>query len=771
MKTRIPLLGRRLLVLYTILISVLYVPSIAFAMEPIGTIGQPLPEHHAFLPDGNILCAVPTHIQVIDPRTGKVIDEFGEGTYISEVVFSPTTEHLAILNYDSDSRITTINIWDTNAREQIAKWEIPASISVAAFSPIDSLFAISFNDEIHLWNWQIGAFRGKMIGQRRPWERCHSSSGGGRTCTSLPRDHASVFTSDGRYLIVASNRPDVELWNVKTRRLEGHFEGHTGNWVENAVLSPDGTRLATYEKDCNNVYVWNVETQTLLWQEESGISRISDVVFSPDNRHLYVAAQTGTLNRSGGGPWQGWDDQVRIWDVASGKQLDAFGDDFYFLKATALSPDGKTMLLHYWDAVVLWSIESKQPLNVWADFVYSWKDALSANGQTFISVTPYFIKTWDIPSRQMRLRISAERGLFRESAISSDGKKLAIGRDPWVEVRNLRTGAVENQFRYGHGYSDIAFSSTGRWVAARGFKSIYLFDLENPERIQRAFTEDGPDIDISSLFMFSENDAYLAASTRTDDNQYWVLLWKREGDTFVFQYAWQVPELCSQSRLAFGSDTNGSPLLAVPRTRETQIWKLLLDSPQLVKTLDAGFPAHFTPDGRYLFAGQDRYLQIWDWKTETLIEHSPIPDHLALSRDGTILLSYADTGQIQIWDAKALLPSKTIVTPHGKQIVILGEVKRNQLLQNFPNPFNPETWIPFQLTAESYVTIHIHNATGQLVRRLSAGTIPAGDHSSQAQAVYWDGRNQVGEPVSSGVYLYTIHAGDFSATRKMIIRK
>ena len=773
MKTRVTL-SRRSLQVYIALISSIYISYVALAIEPIGTIGQPLPEQHAFLPDGNILRAVLSHIQIIEADTGAVIDEFGERTYISDVVFSPTAEHLAILNYSPDSKITDINIWDVETREQIADWKIPAQISVAAFSPVDTLFAISFNDEIHLWNWQIGAFRGKMIGQRRPWESCHSISGGGITCTSLPRDRASTFSPDGRYLIVASNRPDVELWNIKTRRLEGHFEGHTGNWVEDAVISPDGTRLATYEKDSNDVYVWDVETQQLLWQEKNGISRISDVVFSPDSRHLYVASQTGTLNWSGAGPWQGWDDHIRVWDVASGQQLDAFGDNFYFLKATALSPDGKTMLLHYLDAVVLWNIESKQPLSVWTDFVSGWNDALSANGQTFVSVSRYFVKTWDIPSRQMRLLISAERGLFRESAISSDGKKIAIGRDPWIEIRNLRTGAVENRFQYGYGYSDIAFSSTGRWIAARGSKSIFLFDLENPEKIQRAFTEGGPDIDISSLFTFSENDEYLAATTRRDGNgiwQYWILLWKREGDTFNFQYAWQVPELSSHSKLAFGSDTDDSLLLAVPRIRETQVWKLLPNGPQLLKTLETGFPSHFTPDGRYLFAGQDRNLQIWDWKTETPIAHTPIPDHFAISRDASILLSYAETGQIRIWDAKALLPSQTVVTPRGKHIVTLGEVKLNQLLQNFPNPFNPETWIPFRLTNESHVTIQIYSSTGQLVRRLSPGIMPAGDYSSQSQAVYWNGRNQTGEPVSSGVYLYTINAGDFSATGKMLIRK
>ncbi len=84
---------------------------------------------------------------------------------------------------------------------------------------------------------------------------------------------------------------------------------------------------------------------------------------------------------------------------------------------------------------------------------------------------------------------------------------------------------------------------------------------------------------------------------------------------------------------------------------------------------------------------------------------------------------------------------------------------------------NPETWIPFRLTDARHVTVRIYSPTGQLVRRLSPGIMPAGDHSSQSEAIHWDGRNQIGEPVSSGIYLYTINAGDFSATRKMLIRK
>ena len=69
------------------------------------------------------------------------------------------------------------------------------------------------------------------------------------------------------------------------------------------------------------------------------------------------------------------------------------------------------------------------------------------------------------------------------------------------------------------------------------------------------------------------------------------------------------------------------------------------------------------------------------------------------------------------------------VEPKGKKLVTLGQIKRNELLQNFPNPFNPETWIPFRLADEAEVTIHIHTSTGKLVRSLSLGKMAAGDYT------------------------------------------
>ena len=93
------------------------------------------------------------------------------------------------------------------------------------------------------------------------------------------------------------------------------------------------------------------------------------------------------------------------------------------------------------------------------------------------------------------------------------------------------------------------------------------------------------------------------------------------------------------------------------------------------------------------------------------------------------------------------------------------------LLTNCPNPFNPETWIPYRLANPAKVTVSIHAADGNLVRTLTLGQQPAGIFESRHRAAYWDGKNEVGEPVASGIYFYTLTAGDFTATRKMLIRK
>ncbi len=89
--------------------------------------------------------------------------------------------------------------------------------------------------------------------------------------------------------------------------------------------------------------------------------------------------------------------------------------------------------------------------------------------------------------------------------------------------------------------------------------------------------------------------------------------------------------------------------------------------------------------------------------------------------------------------------------------------------QNFPNPFNPETWIPYQLAQPSYVTIRIYRSTGALTRTIDMGTQEAGFYVDKTKAAYWDGTDDTGQKMSSGVYFYTIQADGFVATRKMLL--
>ena len=95
----------------------------------------------------------------------------------------------------------------------------------------------------------------------------------------------------------------------------------------------------------------------------------------------------------------------------------------------------------------------------------------------------------------------------------------------------------------------------------------------------------------------------------------------------------------------------------------------------------------------------------------------------------------------------------------------------NGLGNAYPSPGNPNIWIPFTLADARHVVIKIHDMSGRLIRTLDIGHISAGFYTTKEKAAYWDGRNGAGEEVSSGVYFYTIQAGDFTATRKLVIAR
>jgi hypothetical protein len=146
------------------------------------------------------------------------------------------------------------------------------------------------------------------------------------------------------------------------------------------------------------------------------------------------------------------------------------------------------------------------------------------------------------------------------------------------------------------------------------------------------------------------------------------------------------------------------------------------------------------------------------------------------------VIAAGDSLMVTIEDANRIYQNETFeIVTNVKDIqnhrVILKPIqlytvpKKTKLLANYPNPFNPETWIPYQLSQDSHVTIRIYDLSGRLVRSLDLGHRSAGHYITPSKAVYWDGANQLGEHVASGVYFYTLQADRFAATRKLFIMK
>ena len=106
-----------------------------------------------------------------------------------------------------------------------------------------------------------------------------------------------------------------------------------------------------------------------------------------------------------------------------------------------------------------------------------------------------------------------------------------------------------------------------------------------------------------------------------------------------------------------------------------------------------------------------------------------------------------------------------------QQLIATARPEKTQLLANYPNPFNPETWIPYELTTDTDVKITIYNAQGVVIRALQLGQQSAGYYTDRERAAYWDGRNALGEQVASGIYFYQFETDDMSSLRKMVILK
>ena len=241
--------------------------------------------------------------------------------------------------------------------------------------------------------------------------------------------------------------------------------------------------------------------------------------------------------------------------------------------------------------------------------------------------------------------------------------------------------------------------------------------------------------------------------------------------------------------LAYSPD--GSTLASGSRDNTVRLWDAR--SGEGLKTLEGHMDevtsVAFSPDGFTLASGgewHDRTVRLWDVRNvsglQILEGHAEEVTSVAFSPDGFTLASGSEDGTMLLWEYRRRVTTWGAI----KQIEVIDGTKpllersplvapatptETALLPNYPNPFNPETWIPYQLAKLAEVNVTIYDMNGEWVRTLAVGHQPAGVYRSRSRAAYWDGRNQQRETVANGVYFCTLRAGDYTATRKMLIGK
>ena len=209
----------------------------------------------------------------------------------------------------------------------------------------------------------------------------------------------------------------------------------------------------------------------------------------------------------------------------------------------------------------------------------------------------------------------------------------------------------------------------------------------------------------------------------------------------------------------------------VNRDGQVSILDLILIARQLGKRVPADSPVDLNRDGVVSILDLILAAQAIGSTTTSAAPVALNPDLI-----GAVGAESADAATIEAWIAQARLEDDgSLAFKQGIENLenLLASLipEETALLANYPNPFNPETWIPYQLATPAEVTLKIYDMNGQLVRRLAVGYQAAGMYRSRNRAAYWDGRNQLGEFVASGLYFYTLTAGDFTATRRMLILK
>ena len=692
-------------------------------------------ESLSFSPDGNAIATgdIDGVIFFWDVSTGKNIKTLsGHTDWVFSVAFSPDGNTLA-----SGYRDNTIFLWDVSTGTHIrtlsghTHW-----VESLSFSPDGTTLASGSRGETFLWDVSTGknirtisggyslsfspdgtTLASGSSGDIRLWDV--STGKNIRTISGHTRS-SGEFSPDRNTLAIASG-VDIHLWEVSTST-HITLTGHTDR-VYRVLFSPDGTTLASVSWD-GTIRLWDVSTGENI--KTIPVHHYGIVSFSPDGRTL----------ASGSG------NEIHLFDVSTGMHIRTLkGGHACNIRSLSFSPDGNTLATGNSTATIfLFHVSTRTHIKTLTGHTSHVDSVLfSPDGNTLASrgFGNEGIRLWDVSTRTHIRTLSGHTGRVNSLSFSPDGNTIVSGggfTDGTIRLWDVSTGENIKTLTGHTSVHSVAFSPDGNTLASGGGSfddTIRLWEVSTGTHIKTLTGHTGNHVSVS----FSPDGNTLASKSGDGTLLLWELnptrteVWgdvNKDGVVNITDLT-----LVASNYGAKGenpADVNGD---GVVNTKDFLIVAVAFEN-----------------------ADADAAPTLWRLNTDEILTRANLEKWLNAARQLNLTDPNFQRG-IQVLEnlLKVLTPKETALLP------------------NYPNPFNPETWIPYQLSKPTDVTLRIYAVDGKLVRLLDLGHQHAGLYHSRSRAAYWDGRNQIGEPVASGLYFYTLTAGEFTATRRLLIAK
>ena len=550
------------------------------------------------------------------------------------------------------------------------------------------------------------------------------------------------FSPDGKTILSRCGQQVICLRDAATYTEIGTLE-IPSHWVDIAVFSPDGHTLAI-GASFEIVWLWDVDTDTEIGRLWGHIGAVKSLSFSPDGRTLATAGSV--------------DGTVRLWDVDTQKEIAILRGHTGWLNGVTFSPDGTTIISGSNDRTVrIWDVATQTEIGTLeghTDAVNS--VAFSPDGKTIVSGDQHgTVRLWDVGTQTGMGTLEGHTYAVNSVSFSPGGKTVASGSDDGT-VLLWNITSVDHSNTQVEATALLLGGSLTAKIDPGNDVDYFSVPIEVRGQLTLWTTTTGTLDTIGTL----QNSDGTTLATTADENGAEALNFRIEQVVEPGTYYIKV-QSSEQKAGDYTIYAAFVPATDVNRDGVVDVLDLMIVAENFGR-VDTPLTGDVNGDGE---VNREDIIAVLDALEAAAAAPAAVSTTESLQR-------WIDRAkQLNPTDAhfqKGLAVLQNLLTPLRETETV---PKATALLANYPNPFNPETWIPYQLATPADVTLTIYSVEGALVRTLSLGHLSAGLYQSRSRAAYWDSRNMIGEPVASGLYFYTLTAGEFTATRKLLIRK